>query len=118
MSTASPAAYFLRPDPKAESTLGLGGWWARRLRELTLRALGRATVAGGGSTHRRQALALWNSLQPDAGIDGAPAPALVANAGGMVDLFNSNASKTLLNTPKNAGLAEAYYKAFLYLNAA
>ncbi|MFO0297824.1 MAG: hypothetical protein ACK537_09535, partial [Pseudomonadota bacterium] len=78
MSTASPAAYFLRPDPKAESTLGLGGWWARRLRELTLRALGRATVAGGGSTHRRQALALWNSLQPDAGIDGAPAPAEVA----------------------------------------
>ncbi|MBK8214581.1 MAG: hypothetical protein IPK71_12640 [Myxococcales bacterium] len=50
--------------------------------------------------------------------DGAPAPALVANAGGMVDLFNSNASKTLLNTPKNAGLAEAYYKAFLNLNAA
>jgi hypothetical protein len=50
--------------------------------------------------------------------DGAPAPALVANAGGMVDLFNSTASKTLLNTPKHAGLAEAYYKAFLNLNAA
>lgn len=50
--------------------------------------------------------------------DGAPAPALVANAGGMVELFNSNASKTLLNTPKHAGLAEAYYKAFLNLNAA
>jgi preprotein translocase subunit SecA len=76
--TAPPATYFLRPDPRAESTLGLGGWWARQLRELTLRALGRATVAGGGSTHRRQALALWNSLQPGAGIDGAPAPAEVA----------------------------------------
>ena len=50
--------------------------------------------------------------------DGAPAPALVANAGGMVELFNSNASKTLLATPKHAGLAEAYYKAFLNLNAA
>ncbi len=49
---------------------------------------------------------------------GAPAPAVVANAGGMVDLFNSNASKTLLSTPKNAGLSEAYYKAFLNLNAA
>ena len=50
--------------------------------------------------------------------DGAPAPAVVANAGGMVDLFNSNASKTLLSTPKNAALAESYYKAFLNLNAA
>ena len=49
---------------------------------------------------------------------GAPAPAIVANAGGMVDLFNSNASKTLLATPKNAALAEAYYKAFLNLNRA
>lgn len=49
---------------------------------------------------------------------GAPTPAAVANAGGMVDLFNSQASKTLLATPKNAALAESYYKAFLNLNAA
>jgi hypothetical protein len=49
---------------------------------------------------------------------GAPAVATVANAGGLVDLFNSAASKTLLATPQNASLNEAYYKAFLGLNAA
>jgi hypothetical protein len=50
--------------------------------------------------------------------NGAPAPATVANAGGLVDLFNSAASRTLLADPKNAALSEAYYKAFLSLNAA
>ena len=49
---------------------------------------------------------------------GAPAVATVANAGGLVDLFNSAASRTLLQDPKNAALSEAYYKAFLDLNAA
>lgn len=49
---------------------------------------------------------------------GAPAVATVANAAGMVGLFDSAASKTLLATPANASLHEAYYKAFLGLNAA
>jgi hypothetical protein len=49
---------------------------------------------------------------------GAPAVATVANSAGLVDLFNSSASKTILADPKNAGLSEAYYKAFLSLNAA
>jgi hypothetical protein len=49
---------------------------------------------------------------------GAPAVATVPNAAGLVGLFNSVASKTLLATPSNAALNEAYYKAFLGLNAA
>lgn len=48
---------------------------------------------------------------------GAAAPASVANAAGLVDLFNSVASKTLLQTPQNANLDEAYFKAFLSLNS-
>jgi hypothetical protein len=49
---------------------------------------------------------------------GAPAIANVANSAGLVGLFNSQASQTLLKTPQNASLHEAYYKAFLGLNAA
>ncbi|MFO0741013.1 MAG: hypothetical protein U0270_34260 [Labilithrix sp.] len=49
---------------------------------------------------------------------GAAAPATVANAAGLVDLFNSAASKTLLQDPKDATLAEAYFSAFSQLNAA
>jgi hypothetical protein len=49
---------------------------------------------------------------------GAPQPATVADSAGLVDLFNSAASKTLLATPQNAGLDAAYMNAFLTLNAA
>ena len=49
---------------------------------------------------------------------GAPQPATVADSSGLVGLFNSVASKTLLQTPQNAGLDEAYMNAFLSLNAA
>jgi hypothetical protein len=49
---------------------------------------------------------------------GAPAVASVANAAGLVDLFNSAASRTLLQKPEASSLHEAYYKAFLGLNAA
>jgi len=48
----------------------------------------------------------------------APAVATVANSAGLVDLFNSAASKTLLSNPAAAGLNDAYYRAFLNLNAA
>ena len=49
---------------------------------------------------------------------GAATPATVANSAGLVDLFNSAASKTLLAAPQDAAVGEAYYKAFLDLNAA
>lgn len=49
---------------------------------------------------------------------GAPAVAAVGAANQLIDLFNSAASKALLAQPENGGLAEAYYKAFIGLNAA
>ncbi|UQA61695.1 hypothetical protein [Polyangium aurulentum] len=49
---------------------------------------------------------------------GAPGVATVNNADGMVQLFNSAASKVTLSTPEDAALFEAYYKAFVGLNAA
>ena len=49
---------------------------------------------------------------------GAPATAAVGAATQLVDLFNSAASRALLNTPESGALAEAYYKAFIGLNAA
>lgn len=49
---------------------------------------------------------------------GAPAVAAVGAANQLIDLFNSAASKALLQQPENGGLAEAYYKAFIGLNAA
>jgi hypothetical protein len=49
---------------------------------------------------------------------GAPSIATVPNASGLVELFNSTASLTLLRAPANATLHEAYFKAFLGLNAA
>lgn len=49
---------------------------------------------------------------------GAPPLVTVGSAAGLVDLFNSSASQALLKNPKAAALNEAYYKAFLGLNAA
>jgi hypothetical protein len=49
---------------------------------------------------------------------GSPAVAAVGAANQLVDLFNSAASRALLQQPENGGLAEAYYKAFIGLNAA
>jgi hypothetical protein len=49
---------------------------------------------------------------------GAPGVATVANSSGLVDLFNSAASRTLLQTPEAAKLNDAYYNAFASLNAA
>ncbi len=48
---------------------------------------------------------------------GAPGIAAVQSAQALVDLFNSAASRALLQAPENGPLAEAYYKAFLGLNA-
>lgn len=49
---------------------------------------------------------------------GAPSVAAVGAASQLVDLFNSQASRTLLQADGNGDLAESYYKAFLGLNAA
>ncbi|MBX3189263.1 MAG: hypothetical protein KF819_19725 [Labilithrix sp.] len=49
---------------------------------------------------------------------GAPAVAAVGAANQLIDLFNSAASRALLQAPENGALAEAYYKAFVGLNAA
>ncbi len=49
---------------------------------------------------------------------GAPGVATVANSSGLVDLFNSAASRTLLQSPAASNLNDAYYRAFLNLNAA
>jgi hypothetical protein len=48
---------------------------------------------------------------------GAPGIAATQSAQALVDLFNSAASRALLQAPDNGPLAEAYYKAFLGLNA-
>lgn len=66
------------------------------------------------------------SLLPVIGINpvnfgaapGAPQIATVGNADGMVQLFNSSASKVTLSDPADAALFEAYYKAFLGLQRA
>jgi len=52
------------------------------------------------------------------GAPGAPQPTTVANADGLVQLFNSAASRAILSVPEDAALFEAYYKAFLGLNKA
>ena len=49
---------------------------------------------------------------------GAPQPATVGNADGMVQLFNSAASRATLSVAGDAAAFEAYYKAFLGLNKA
>jgi hypothetical protein len=49
---------------------------------------------------------------------GAPQLATVGNADGMVQLFNSAASRSILEVETDAQLFEAYYKTFLGLNAA
>ena len=48
---------------------------------------------------------------------GAPQPASVSSSAGLVGLFNSVASQTLLATPQNAGLDAAYMNAFMALNS-
>lgn len=64
--------------------------------------------------------AIGVNLVPYGTAPGAPSVASVANADGLVDLFNSAAARAMgtLANGKDAALFEAYYKAFLGLNAA
>jgi len=66
------------------------------------------------------------SLLPVIGINpinfgaapGSPTPTTVGNADGMVELFNSAASRQILELPEDAAVYDAYYKALLGLNKA
>jgi hypothetical protein len=49
---------------------------------------------------------------------GAPAVTTVDSADGMVELFNSAASRVILSIPQDAAMYDAYYKALLGLNKA
>ena len=88
-----------------------------------------AATLGGGNSMLASVAAIQRatpSLLPVIGINpinfgtagGAPQVATVGNADGMVQLFNSSASKLTLSDPEDAALFEAYYKAFLGLEKA
>ena len=90
---------------------------------------GSAATLGNGQSMLAAVAAIQRatpSLLPVIGINpvnfgaapGAPAIATVGNADGMVQLFNSSASKLILSNPGDAALFEAYYKAFLSLEKA
>ncbi len=88
-----------------------------------------AASLGGGGVVLAAAASLQSelpSLLPVIGVTpfgfgtaaGAPQVTTVGSPDGMVDLFNSSASRAVLELPQNAKLYEAYYKAFLSLNKA
>jgi hypothetical protein len=88
-----------------------------------------AADLGGGISMLAAVAALQSqlpSLLPVIGVapfgfgtaPGAPQVTTVSAPAGMVELFNSSASRALLDLPEDAALYEAYYKAFLGLNKA
>ena len=90
---------------------------------------GSAAQLGGGQSLLAVCAAIQRStpsLLPVIGVDpvnfgnakGAPDIATVGNADGLVQLFNSAASREILSVPQDAALYEAYYKAFIGLNKA
>jgi hypothetical protein len=90
---------------------------------------GSAATVGAGQSMLAVAAAIQRQLPtllPVIGISplaygsapGAPDIATVDSADGLVDLFNSAASRAILSVPEDASLYEAYYKAFLGLNKA
>jgi hypothetical protein len=90
---------------------------------------GSAAQLGGGQSMLATVAAIQRatpSLLPVIGVDpvafgnakGAPDISTVGNADGLVELFNSAASRQILLVPQDAALYEAYYKAFVGLNKA
>jgi hypothetical protein len=88
-----------------------------------------AATLGAGSSMLAAVTAIQRatpSLLPVIGVNpvdfgaaaGAPDIALVDSADGLVQLFNSAASRAILSAPKDASLFEAYYKAFVGLDKA
>jgi hypothetical protein len=88
-----------------------------------------AAQLGGGTSMLAACAAIQRStpsLLPVIGVDpvnfgtakGAPDVATVGDADGLVQLFNSAASRLILALPQDAALYEAYYKAFTGLNKA
>jgi preprotein translocase subunit SecA len=78
MSAASNSPYVQRPDARAESSLGLAAWCARRLHDLAQRALAGAGVWTGASRHARLAREVSLALRADADDARSLAPAAVA----------------------------------------
>jgi hypothetical protein len=90
---------------------------------------GSAASIGGGQSMLAAVAAIQRatpSLLPVIGVDplnfgtapGAPQVATVGDADGLVELFNSAASRAILADPGDASLFEAYYKAFLGMHSA
>lgn len=90
---------------------------------------GSAAQLGGGQSLLAVCAAIQRttpSLLPVIGVDpvnfgtakGSPDIATVGSADGLVQLFNSAASRQILSVPQDAALYEAYYKAFVGLNKA
>jgi hypothetical protein len=90
---------------------------------------GSAAQLGGGQSLLAVCAAIQRStpsLLPVIGVDpvnfgtakGSPDIATVGSADGLVQLFNSAASRQILALPQDAALYEAYYKAFLGLSKA
>lgn len=90
---------------------------------------GSAAQLGGGTSMLAACASIQRStpsLLPVIGVDpvnfgaakGAPDIATVGDADGLVQLFNSAASREILALPQDAALYEAYYKAFTGLNRA
>ncbi len=90
---------------------------------------GSAATLGGGQSMLAVCAAIQRStpsLLPVIGVDpvsfgsakGSPDIATVGSADGLVQLFNSAASRQILAIPEDAALYEAYYKAFTGLNKA
>lgn len=90
---------------------------------------GAAATLGNGNSMLASVAAIQRatpSLLPVIGIQplnfgaapGSPQITTVGNADGMVQLFNSSASKLILAEGEDAALFEAYYKAFLGLEKA
>jgi hypothetical protein len=88
-----------------------------------------AATLGSGVAMLAAVASLQNelpSLLPVIGVEpfnfgnapGAPQVTTVGSPEGMVELFNSSASKAILSVPEDAATYEAYYKAFLGLNKA
>ncbi|MEZ4293550.1 MAG: hypothetical protein R3B70_01140 [Polyangiaceae bacterium] len=90
---------------------------------------GSAAQLGGGTGMLAACASIQRStpsLLPVIGVNpvnfgnakGAPDIATVGDADGLVQLFNSAASREILSVPQDAAMYEAYYKAFLGMNKA